>query len=153
MKILLIVVFLVILAGIILRSLRSRGVQDPLSPTIDEIPSIVAALERKSFDGAFVVFLFTLPGNNDELLPNLQYSMENRRVGLDWVLEAPQNIKDETAVADFIKLNGYTISKDMEDVHYLRVEGEGIDQLGVKILRDFYHLPPDTKLELIVDGV
>ena len=86
-------------------------------------------------------------------MPNLQYSMENRRVGLDWVLEAPQNIKDETAVADFIKLNGYTISKDMEDVHYLRVEGEGIDQLGVKILRDFYHLPPDTKLELIADGV
>ena len=154
MKILLILVFFAILAGIILRSLRSRGIQNPPSTTIDEIPSLVSLLERQAIDHTFIVFLFNLPGNNDESMPNLQYSVENRRVGLDWVLEAPQNIKDETALADFIKRNGYIVSKnDMEDVHYLRVEGEGIANLGVKILREFYHLPPDTKLELIVEGV
>ena len=97
--------------------------------------------------------MFSLPGNHDETLPNLQYSIENGRLGFDWVLMAPQNVKDETSLLDFIKQLGYTPSKrEMNDVRYLRVEGKGAEDLGLKVLRDFYHLPPEVKLELIVEG-
>lgn len=155
MKFLLIVLFIVILAGLILRYIRSQGaVSGPPSAKVAEIPSIVSTLERNGFGGSFVVFLFTLPGNNDEMMPNIQYSIENGRVGLDWVLEAPQNIKDQIPLADFIKRNGYiALRNDGEDVPYLRVEGKGVGDLGVKILREFYHLSPDATLELISEGV
>lgn len=85
--------------------------------------------------------------SHHEMMPNIQYSIENGRVGLDWVLEAPQNIKDQTALADFIKRNGYTVLRnDTEDVPYLRVEGEGVADLGVKILCEFYHMQKQTKV-------
>ncbi len=152
MKVLVVLVFIVIAIGLMLRYVRglAAGSNQPLT-TIDQIPSIVSTLERNGFDGSYVVF--TLPGNNDDSLPNLQYSIENKRLGLDWVLEAGQNVRDEAAVSEFIKRNGYTVSKVADDPSYLRVEGKGLDDLGIKILRDFYHLTPDTKLELIVEGV
>jgi hypothetical protein len=97
--------------------------------------------------------MFAIPRNNDETLPNLQYSIENGRLGFDWVLLAAQNIRDETAVTDFIKHAGYTVSKrQMNRVTYVRAEGSGIEQLGANILRDFYRLRSDAKLELIIEG-
>lgn len=154
MKVLVVLVFIVIAIGLMLRYVRGLAAgSSPPFTTIDQIPSIVSTLERTGFDGSYVVFMFTLPGNNDDALANLQYSIENKRVGLDWVLEARQNVRDEAAVSEFIKRNGYTVSKVAQDPGYLRVEGKGIDDLGIKILRDFYHLTPDTKLELIVEGV
>jgi len=120
--------------------------------TPDELPSIVTKLEKTGHDGSFVVFMFSLRGNRDDLFPNLQYSIENGRLGLDWVLLAPQNIKDESKLTDFIKGLGFSVLKrEMNDVRYLRVEGNGLDNLGVRILRDFYHLKPDAKLELIIE--
>jgi hypothetical protein len=120
--------------------------------TTDQLPSIVSKLQRTGRDGSFVVFMFEIPSNHDEAVVNLQYSIENGRLGLDWVLLAPQNVKDETQLADFIKRNGYRVSKhEMNDVSYLRVEGKDIETLGVKILRDFYHLPSEMKLELIIE--
>ena len=154
MKIFVVLVFIAIAIGLMLRYVRGLAAgSNPPSTTIDQIPSIVSSLERTGFDGSYVVFMFTLPGNNDDALPNLQYSIENKRLGLDWVLEARQNVRDEASVSEFIKRNGYTVSKVAEDPSYLRVEGKGLDDLGIKILRDFYHLTPDTKLELIVEGV
>ena len=97
--------------------------------------------------------MFQIPGNNDEIFPNIQYSIENDEVGFDWVLLATQNIRDEEAVSGFLTKQGYVVKKrEMNDVRFLRVEGSDIENLGVKVLRDFYHLAPDTKLELIVDG-
>jgi hypothetical protein len=134
--------------------LRAKGArQEPTYATRDQIPTIVSKLQRTGRDGSFVVFMFSIPGNHDETLPNLQYSVENGQLGFDWVLIAPQNMKDETAVTDFIKRFGHTSSKrEMNGVRYLRFEGMGVEDLGLKILQDFYHLPSDTKLELIVEG-
>ena len=121
--------------------------------TRDQIPSIVSSLERKGRDGSFVVFMFSVPGNHDELSPNLQYSIENGQLGFDWVLMAPQNIKDETQITEFIKGAGYTVSKhEVNEVSYLRVEGKDLQNLGIKILSDFYHLAPEAKLEVISEG-
>ena len=154
MKILVSIVVVVAIIGLVVVLLRSRGSdQGPTYVTRDQIPSIVSKLQRTGRDGSFVVFMFSLAGNDDGTLPNLQYSIENGRLGFDWVLIAPQNIKDESAVADFIKRLSFTSSKrEINNVRYLRVEGMGVEDLGLKILRDFYRLPADTKFELIVEG-
>ncbi|HLA11140.1 MAG TPA: hypothetical protein VJ023_11165 [Pyrinomonadaceae bacterium] len=154
MEILVPLIVVVAAIGLIVILLRSKGTgQESTYATRDQIPSIVSRLQRTGHHGSFVVFMFSVPGNHDETLPNLQYSIENGRVGFDWVLIAPQNIKDESAVADFIKRLGFTLSKrEMNSVCYLRVEGIGVEDLGLKVLRDFYHLPTDAELELIVEG-
>lgn len=134
--------------------LRTKGLEPHrLYATRDQIPSIVSKLQQTGSNGSFVVFMFSIPNSRDETLPNLQYSIENGRIGFDWVLIAPQNIKDEAPVSAFIESLGYAVSKHrMNDVSYLRVEGDGIEDIGPKILRDFYHLPAEAELELIVEG-
>jgi len=154
MKLLVPIIIVVAVIALIVVLLRSKGVgQESVYVTRDQIPSIISKLQRTGHDGSFVVFMFSIPGNHDEILPDLQYSIENGRLGFDWVLMAPQNVRDENSVTDFIKRLGYTSSKqEMNDVRYLRVEGKGIEDLGLKILHDFYHLADDVKLELIVEG-
>lgn len=154
MQLLIPIVIAVAVIWLMIVLLRPRGArQEPTFATRDQIPSIVSKLQQTGRDGSFVVFMFSIPGNHDETLPNLQYSIENGQLGFDWVLLAPQNIQDETLVTDFIKRLGYTLSKrEMNAVPYLRIEGEAIGDLGLKILRDLYQLPSDSKLQLIVEG-
>ena len=154
MKILVPIIVVVAVIWLMVVFVRSKGAgREPTYATRDQIPSIVSKLQQTGRDGSFVVFMFSIPNNRDETLPNLQYSIETGRLGFDWVLIAPQNIKDEAPVLDFIKRLGYTASKrEMNDVCHLRVEGKGIEDLGLKLLRDFYHLAPEAKLELIIEG-
>jgi hypothetical protein len=154
MKILIPIVVLLAIIGLVWFLLRSKGAaQEPTYATRDQIPSIVSRLQKTGRDGSFVVFMFSIPGNHDETLPNLQYSIEKGWLGFDWVLLAPLNIKDEVPLSDFVKHLGYTVSKrEMNGVSYLRIEGQAVEDVGVKILRDFYHLAPEAKLELIVEG-
>ncbi|MEQ1642202.1 MAG: hypothetical protein ABL959_02005 [Pyrinomonadaceae bacterium] len=154
MKILIPVVVVIAVIALVVFLLKSRKSDESLAyTTIEQIPTIVAKLQQTGKDSSFVVFMFQIQGNSDELFPNLQYSIENGKVGFDWVLIAPQNIKDEGAISAFVTNQGYVPSKrEMNGVRFVRVEGTGIENLGVKVLRDFYHLAPDTKLELIVDG-
>ena len=153
MTILIPIVMAVAVIWLMIVLLRPKGARRETFATRDQIPSIVSKLQLTGRDGSFVVFMFSIPGNHDETLPNLQYSIENGQLGFDWVLLAPQNIQDETLVTDFVKRLGYTSSKhEINDVPYLRIEGESIEDLGLKILRDLYQLPADTKLQLIVEG-
>lgn len=154
MKILLAILVVVTVICLIVVLIRSqRPSQEATYVTRDQIPSIVSKLEETGRDGSFVVFIFSVPGNHDEFFPNLQYSIEKGQLGFDWVLLAPRNIKDEAQLTEFMKRVGYTVSKrEMHAVTYLRVEGKDLENLGIKILRDFYHLAPEAKLELITEG-
>lgn len=155
MKILATVLVAVAVIWLIVVLVRSQGArQEPTYYVMrDQIPPIVSKLQKTGHDGSFVVFMFSIPGSHDEVLPNLQYSIEKGQIGFDWVLLAPRNIKDEAQLKDFMERFGYTVSKrEMNAVRYLRVEGKDLENLGIKILRDFYHLKPEAKLEVIKEG-
>ena len=69
------------------------------------------------------------------------------------MLHSPRNIADKKALEAFIAKSGYEFSElEMNDVRYLRVESSDISELGVKICREFYHLSPNEKIELLADG-
>jgi hypothetical protein len=102
------------------------------------------------------VFLFTpegRPAGNDEERVNLQYSIENGRVGLDWVLLAPQNVSDQEKIAAFMKDRGFAANaREMNKVRYLRVEDGDIVDLGLKIATEFYGRRLTDRIDVIVDG-
>jgi len=84
---------------------------------------------------------------------NLQYSVEHGTVGLDWVLLSPSNIADREKVSAFAAELGQPMSEHvMNNVHYLRAEGAGIEQLGTSIIVELYGLPRNASLEFIPDG-
>lgn len=130
-----------------------RHVGPRCSITTTNIPDIISQLKRSGGEGHFVVLLFVpfKTGNGEAV--NLQYSIENGVVGLDWVLLSPRNIADQQEIKKFAAGLGFQFEEhEQNDCRYLRVVGPGIGDLGVKIIQDFYKMDPDTTLNLITEG-
>src|ERR1700739_1843893 len=86
---------------------------------IDEISEVLAALSASKSYPAFAVFMFDA-SNEQSTSVNLQFALENGKPGFEWVLLAPQNIKDRHLFQDFARANGYAAeAKEMNGVRYL----------------------------------
>ena len=155
MKIVLVIVAIVLVAGAVLVFLRSRVV-DNIPVQVGQIPAIVAQLKATGHDTSFVVFLFSPPGTSpqdDSQSVNLQFSIDKNRLGLDWVLLSPRNKADEARIAQFMKDQGFAVNKRLENgVSFLRVEDGDIVALGLKIVTQFYGLNRSDSIDMIVDG-
>src|SRR6202042_54389 len=104
-----------------------------------DIPKILTLLSASSRTPAFAVLIFNTadrPNSSDAL--NLQFSMENGRIGFDWVLMAPRNIEDKEALGQYIKGRGYTYAEEtLNKVSYLRVEKGDLGQLADDVITKF----------------
>ena len=133
--------------------LRPR--EPKLVATVGLIPTIVKRLDATGHNDAFVVFIFTRPGEyeSDETAVNLQFSIENSRLGLDWVLLGPRNIKDQDTIAQFIRARGHTLTeRQTNGVRYLRTVDGDLAALGVQIAQQVYGLRNDMVVDLVAEG-
>ena len=112
--------------------------------TLSGLGELVASLDPMN-DGAFVVVMFSDNTNKFPEGLNIQYSIENGRLGLDWVLVASGNIELVAGFKEFVSKSGYTV-KEFDD--YLRVEGENLVDLGKSILQD-HGVKPNDKLDIV----
>jgi hypothetical protein len=118
-----------------------------------DIPEIISQLGRSSENGNFALLMFVPPGSADGEAVNLQYSIENGTVGMDWVLLGSRNAADRAEIVQFAsKLGNRLDEHEMNGVRYLRVTGSGIAELGSKIIQDFYRISSDTELEMVTEG-
>jgi hypothetical protein len=117
----------------------------------NEIPAVLEQLQRGEGDPRFAVFMFVPADSKDGEPVNLQYSVEKGVVGFDWVLRSPRNIADRVAITEFAKPLGYVLAED-EKSGDLRVEGAWVAQLGIRLIRDFYRIDADARLDLMVEG-
>lgn len=150
-------IVLIISAGLIVIALLVLLVRSRIAPTYSvtasEIPAVVSQLHRSGKDGNFAVLMFVPPGSSDGEAINLQYSIDGGVLGFDWVLIGPRNIADKAKVNEIASKLGYRLEeREMNKVHYLRVTGGGISELGARIIEDLYKLDPNAKLEMITEG-
>jgi hypothetical protein len=119
----------------------------------DEIPKVIGLLQQSAKNGNFVVFMFAPADSTDGNAVNLQYSIDGGVVGFDWVLISPRNIADKAKVVEFASRLGHRLEEqEMNGVHFLRITGSGISELGAKIIQDFYKIDRNTKLEIMTQG-
>lgn len=151
MKIAFIAVAIVVLVLILVVIARSRGVSS--TALVKQLPAVLERLCATGTDESFVVFLFEAPARtSSDPTINLQYSIDHGVLGLDWVLIAPQNIADKEAIREFLARGGRVVNERVENgVKYLRVEGSGLEELGLGIMTEFYHLTPETRVDLVVE--
>jgi len=123
------------------------------SVTAYEIPKVIKQLEQSANDGNFVVFLFVPPNSKNGEAVHLQYSIEDGIVGFDWALISPPNIADQKKIIEFASTLGYQLKEcEMNDTHYFRVTGDYISDLGKSIIKDFYKMDLNTKLDVVAEG-
>jgi len=120
---------------------------------VSQIPSIIEKLLLGKGDPRYAVLMFIPLDSLDREHVNLQYSMVEGAVGLDWVLLGGRNIKDAEAIKGFARSRGFELKpREMNQVRFLRLEGPGFAELGMSLITDFYHYKPTTKIKLLVEG-
>jgi hypothetical protein len=121
--------------------------------SLPELPLIVERLRQGSGNPRYAVFMFIPRDSMDEEFVNLQYFIETGVLGLDWVLLGSRNIQDQDAVQVPASDFGYRFEpREENSVKYLRVEGEGLVKLGMKMFRDLYHLGPADQVQILAEG-
>ena len=120
--------------------------------TLNDIPLVIEQIVKTGRDGAFAVFLIPDTHGDDGDMANLQISIENNKLGVDWVLLADRNISDKEYFTKIIEKN-HLIAKQftMNEVTYLRVENASdVNKLIKDLLIEMYEVGDSEKLDLII---
>lgn len=125
--------------------------KDPKA-SANDIPKIISQLQAAAMDGSFAVIMFVPANSTDDEPVNLQYSIDDGVVGMDWVLAGPRNIADKAKVMELATKLGYRLEECCLAERYLRMTGNGISELGSRIIQDLYKIDADKKLDLVVEG-
>lgn len=119
----------------------------------DSIPTIFKEVEESKLEGAFAAFIIPANNNLEEAI-NIQFSYENGRAGLDWVLLGKENIRDRKAFENYLKnIDVHYVKKINNDVHYLRVTSSDLVALCQNILRDMYNIKPLQPFGVVYKGI
>ena len=146
--------FVVLCALIVRAAKRKIKIAETPQCTLYQMPVVFDRLEKEGQDGSFAAFIFQPPGtsNRDDAI-NIQFSIENGRVGLDWCLLGSANIRDKDKLERFITGQGYKFRlQEMNEVKYLRVEEGDLTRLCQSVITGLYALRPTSKLGLVVEG-
>ncbi len=147
--------FAVIMAGLFAFDLWIKSRRVPtFQVRLDQLPKVIEALAATRSSPAFAAFLFKLPGPpGEDVSLNLQFSVENGKVGFDWVLLASRNIRDEAAFVAFAQSLGFEPREERwADGRYLRVHEGDIVGLCRAVITELYGLSEAEPVEMIVQG-
>jgi hypothetical protein len=120
-----------------------------------EIPGVFAALASTRKNGNFAVFLFGVAGQPPAPMDalNLQFSIEDDHIGIDWVLLARPNVESQSRFVEFFERKGRSVlRREGNQVSYLRVEGERLPELVHEFLTAEFKVVADQKMSLIAEG-
>jgi hypothetical protein len=153
MKIVLIILVVAVVLVVVFALTKMKIVTGAKVKMVD-IPAIFEKVRASGKDGSFATLAFCPPGTTspDEAI-NVQFSVEGGRIGVDWVLLGPPNIRDKEKFVQLAGSLGYkVVEREMNNVKYLRVEDGNLPRLCEASIRDLYSIPSDAELELIPDG-
>lgn len=119
-----------------------------------DLPELFRAVAAAGVDGCFAAMLVPpVSGSDPNERAYIQFSIESGRIGVDWVLESQQNIRDQQRFSDIASSLGYSVQmREMSDVRYLRVEDGDLPRLASAALEQLYRVGDRTILTLQTDG-
>ena len=127
--------------------------KDEPHTTLAGVSAVYRQLSLSETEPAFAVFLVQDRRPNTIDGWNIQLSVEAGRIGFDWVLLAPPNIRDRKRFEQLAKDLGHTVRMvTANDVDYLRTEDGDLVELCSRVLSDLCRVGPDEEMPLIVEG-
>jgi hypothetical protein len=120
---------------------------------IADLPRVLSQLRTSTSFPAYAMLTFSPPDNAGPSVVSLQFSVENGRLGFDWVLYQKRNITDQERFLQYAGSAGFSPRQaELNGVKYLRVENGDLVGLSRGILIDMYRVPETAPLELIAEG-
>ena len=135
-------------------ALNAPRLLKPGEARLSQLPAIVNALSNGKAEPRWAALMFTTPDrpSSDDAV-NLNLSVEDGKVGFDWVLLATPSIEDEEKFRAFARSRGVEPSpRKMNGVSYLRVEAIDVAQFTADVVTEMYQRPSDEVLDLVYEG-
>jgi len=142
-----------ILVWVFAKLARTR-VQPVAHATVAQIGAVFESLRAAPSEPAFVVISFNTPEQPRAAdAVDLQFYKESGRVGFDWALESPRNLRDEERFLSFARSAGF-LPRPMETngVRHHRVDEGDVLRLCTGVITELYGCPPQTRVDLIIEG-
>ena len=153
MSLIYIIVAVVVVAIIGMAAKGRIGVVNESTIRVLDIPSVFSQLRATGSDGSFAVFIPTPEQCGSEEPVNIQFSIENGSIGLDWALVSAANIRDQEKFKEVMRKSRFHYREsEMNDVRYLRTEDQNSDDLCVVLLSEIYGLSDQDPIGLIVES-
>lgn len=148
-----IIVAVAVLAIIVLIAKGKIGFANESTIRVSDIPTVFAQLNATGSDGSFAVVIPTPEQSGSDESANIQFSIENGAIGLDWVLISPVNIRDQERFKEITRQSRFHYRETQGNgVRYLRTEDRKSDDLCIKLLAEIYGLTDHDSVGLIVEG-
>ena len=136
-----VILILLALAGVavffVLFARRDPGVQRR-TLALEDIGRVYAQISAQAVETSFAVLIIpTGPEEN----PEIQFSVENGKAGLDWILMSPRNIAEKANVVAYAESRGFEWQeKEMNEWLYMRIEQGDLASLCTSLIRDLYQM-------------
>jgi hypothetical protein len=115
-----------------------------------DIKTIYNQLKNSGTNQSYAIFAFFPNNEGKNKHVEIQFGIENNRIGLDWVLLGKNKEKDKNKFIDIARTKGYEVkSFEENNVRYLRVENGDLVGLMEQVMVQLYNVSPNKKMELV----
>lgn len=138
------IVSLIFLGGtatyIFWRTGRDQGIRRKTIEVAD-VGKVFRQISAQSVETSFAVFAIRTAEEREGDAVEIQYSVEDGRTGLDWILMSPANIEEMPKVIQYAASKGVVWQeKEMNDWSYLRIEEGDLVGLCISLIEDLYQV-------------
>lgn len=121
---------------------------------LDEILEVYHHLRLNGKEGACAIFRPRKARKNETDILNIQFSIKQGRIGLDWILQNPINISQQAVFLAAAKSLVYPVkSIEQDGIKTLRVEGEMSPLICRQLLANLYNLYGKKTIKLYLQGI
>ena len=146
--------WLIFAVGVVLVLVFLARIAPSAKVRLADLPDIFEKT-RNGKDPSFAALAFIPTGGKakDDAI-NIQFSRDDGRMGVDWFLLAPRNIREKTEFIDFARGRGHQPFEKQapNGSKYVRVEDGDLAALMAAVLRERYAVTPDFFMDLIYEG-
>lgn len=138
------IVSLLILAGIAMymfrRTRRDQGIRRKTIAVAD-VGEVFCQISAQGVETSFAVFAIRTGEEDEDDVVEIQFSVEDGKTGLDWILMSPANIEEKPKVIQYAASKGVEWrEKEMNDWLYLRIEQGDVVGLCTSLIEDLYQV-------------
>lgn len=138
------IVSLLFLAGIAMyifwRTRRDQGIRRKTIAVAD-VGEVFRQISAQGVETSFAVFAIRTGEEGEDDAVEIQFSVEDGKTGLDWILMSPANIEEKPKVIQYAASKGVEWQeKEMNDWLYLRIEQGDVVGLCTSLIEDLYQV-------------
>ena len=138
------IVSFLFLAGIAMyifwRTRRDQGIRRKTIAVAD-VGEVFRQISAQGVETSFAVFAIPTGEEDKDDAVEIQFSVEDGKTGLDWILMSPANIEEKPKVIQYAASKGVEWQeKEMNDWWYLRIEQGDVVGLCTSLIEDLYQV-------------